>query len=107
MEMENINFKGEKRVRKMEINRLGEIALRTRHLLKERLMIHSAAKLRFSLIVKVSKALIQVRLWKRWVQTLQVGTGAKRRRVLVRPSKSARARNFDGFLALRNVVCPP
>jgi hypothetical protein len=38
MEMENINFKGEKRVRKMEINPLGAIAPPTRHLLKERLM---------------------------------------------------------------------
>ena len=37
-EMENINFKGEKRVRKMEINPLGAIALPTRHLLKERLI---------------------------------------------------------------------
>jgi hypothetical protein len=39
MEMENIDFKGEKRARKMEINPLGAIALPTRHLLKERLII--------------------------------------------------------------------
>jgi hypothetical protein len=38
MKMENINFKGEKKVRKMEINPLGAIALPTRHLLKERLI---------------------------------------------------------------------
>jgi hypothetical protein len=40
MEMENIDFKGEKRARKMEINPLGAIALPTtrRHLLEERLI---------------------------------------------------------------------
>jgi hypothetical protein len=38
MEMENIDFKGEKRARKMEINPLGAIALPTWHLLKERLI---------------------------------------------------------------------
>jgi hypothetical protein len=44
--------------------------------------VHNA-KLRFLLTVKVSEALIQARLWKRGVQTPQVGAGAKRRRVLV------------------------
>jgi hypothetical protein len=49
--------------------------------------VHNA-KLRFSLTVKVSEALIQVRLWKCWVQIPQVGAGAKRRRVLVYIEKS-------------------
>jgi hypothetical protein len=46
--------------------------------------VHNA-KLRLSLTVKVSEALIriQARLWKRWVRIPQVGAGAKRRRVLV------------------------
>jgi hypothetical protein len=44
--------------------------------------VHNA-KLRFSLTVKVSEALIQARLWKCWVQIPQTGAGAKRRRVLV------------------------
>jgi hypothetical protein len=42
MEMENINFKGKKRARRMEINPLGAIALPTRHLLKEWLMARPA-----------------------------------------------------------------
>jgi hypothetical protein len=44
--------------------------------------VHNA-KLSFLLTVKVSEALIQAQLWKRWVQIPQVGAGAKRRRLLV------------------------
>jgi hypothetical protein len=44
--------------------------------------VHNA-KLRFSLTVKVSEALIQAQLWKCRVQIPQVGAGTSRRRVLV------------------------